>query len=156
MNREMEELLALVSKVSQKLGEKITITHISQQPITEDGKLYEKREGSVEEGGAIKDLVEYNRRLFSCGHIASTDSFGSICSSATHDYKKLPVLNKNLDPSTPFMGCQKCIKRCIRCKKLFCIFCITTVSSLPGVVFCKSCARSRKWDDFFGFFLGRR
>lgn len=156
MNPDIERLLALVAKTSQGIGEKIIITRILQESVAETGKLYERREGSIEEGGEIKDLVEQNVRLFSCGCAANTKTLGSVCSSPIHIYRTLPVLNKDMPSSTPFICCKKCIKRCIRCKKLFCLFCITTVSSLPGVVFCKSCARARKWDDFFGFFLGRR
>lgn len=157
MNREMEELLALVSKVSQGLGETITITQISQ--ITEDGRLYEKREGSVEVGGEIKDLIQQNLRLFMCGHVASTKTFGGICSENYHDYKNLPVLNRALDPSTPFIGCKECIRyRCIRCHKLLCIHHVRHVKlkSMGGVIYCEKCSRSKNWEDFFGFFLGRR
>lgn len=151
MNPELERLLALVSKVSQGLGEKITITQISKQPIAEDGRIFEKREGSVEVGGEIKDLIHTNRRLFSCGHIASTDSFGSVCCSPTHDYRRnLPVLDKNLDPATPFIGCRHCIKRCIVCHKTYCLFCIV---SIDGLCYCKHCARWRKIKNFF---FGRR
>lgn len=157
MNPELERLLELVKKVSQGLGETVTITQISQQPITEDGRLYERREGSIEVNGEIKDLVHQNLRLFMCGHVASTKTFGGICSEPHHDYRNLPVLNRALDPSTPFMGCKECLRyRCIRCRKLLCVHHVRIVRSLPGIIFCERCSRARKWEDFFGFFFGRR
>jgi len=149
MNPELERLLVLVSKVSQGLGEKIIVKHISQ--LT-DGRLYEKREGSVIEDGEIKDLIHENLKLFSCGHIASgnRDIFGSVCCSPTHDYRNLPVLDKNLDPDTPFLACRHCIKRCIVCHKTYCLFCIV---SIDGICYCKHCALWRKLKNFF---FGRR
>jgi len=151
MNPEMERLLELVSQVAQKLGDDITTEHVSDEPIIKDGKLefFLNKKTAFVENGAIKDVKDYGRRLFSCGHIASKDSFGSVCSSPTHDYKRLPVLNKGQDPATPFVACKHCVRRCIRCKKVYCLFCITSVPSLPGVCFCKSCARRRKIGDFF-------
>jgi hypothetical protein len=153
MNPELQRLLELVSQVSQGLGEERIVEYISDEPITKDGKLYEVIKPSINQDGAIKDFRIYIRRLFSCGHVASKDSYGGICSCESHDFKKLPVLNKDLPSSTPMLMCKKCLRRCIRCQKIFSVFCVTTVASLPGVVFCKRCARSRRWGDFF---LGRR
>ncbi|MDP2911978.1 MAG: hypothetical protein Q8N76_06590 [Candidatus Omnitrophota bacterium] len=150
MNEEMEKLIKLLSQASQEIGEERTIERISDGVIALDGKLIEVKKGSIEENGIIKDLTSFELRQFSCGHLSrGRKNFGGICSSKKHNYRKLPVLNRNIGPLTPFVCCDRCIKRCIRCKRLFCIYCITTVHSLPGVCFCKRCAFWRGLGDIF-------
>ena len=149
MDPEMERLIRLLSQASQELGEERIIEQISDGVIATDGKLIEVRKGSIEENGIMKDLTRFELRQFSCGHLSrGRKNFGGTCSSKKHNYKKLPILNKNINPLTPFVCCDKCIKRCIRCKKPFCIYCITTVHSLPGVCFCHRCAFWRNLGDF--------
>ena len=150
MSNGKDKLMKMLSQIAQDLGEEITVERLSQESIIKDGKFGKKRKASIEHNGVIKDIIEYERRLLSCGHISrGRENFGGICSSWKHDYRRLPVLDKSLDSRTPFAACSQCIKRCVRCKRLFCIYCITTVPSLPGVCFCKNCARFRRLGDFF-------
>lgn len=150
MDPEIEKLIRLLSQASQEIGEERIIEQISDGVIALDGKLIEVRKGSIEENGIIKDLTQFELRQFSCGHIsAGRKNWGGVCSSKKHNYRKLSLLNRNLDPKTPFIACNQCLKRCVRCKRLFCVYCITTVHSLPGVCFCNRCASWRKVGDFF-------
>lgn len=150
MDPDIERLLGIVAKTSQGIGDETVIEYLSDTPVTVDGKFFEtKKQTVIGDDGVPKNVNLYGKRLFGCGHIASRDRFGAVCSSPLHNYARIPVLNKQLDSSVPLAACSKCIRRCIRCKKFFCIFCIETVKSAPGLVFCRHCARARKWGDFF-------
>ena len=150
MDPDIERLLGIVAKTSQGIGDETTVEYLSDVPVTVDGRFFEIRKKTViGDDGVPRDVKLYGKRLFGCGHIASRGTFGAVCSSPLHNYAKLPVLNKALDPSVPLAACSKCVRTCVRCRRIICKFCVTTVHSLPGIVFCPSCARSRRWSDFF-------
>lgn len=150
MDPDIERLLGIVAKTSQGIGDETIVEYLSDIPVTVDGRFFEtKKQTVIGDDGVPRDVKLYGKRLFGCGHIASRATFGGICSSPVHLYSKLPVLNRQLDPSVPLAACVRCIRRCVRCQKIVCLFCVSTVSSLPGAVFCLHCALSRKWGDFF-------
>jgi hypothetical protein len=138
--QELEELARRLALAAKGVGEDRKIEQISQQPISTDWRLLEIKKASYEVEGQLKDITIYERKLFGCGHLClGKGNFGGICTSKHHRYRKLPVVNRKLDPNTPLVACKECLRACARCQRGFCLYCITLNSRSEW--FCSWCAR---------------